>query len=397
MMSSSTAPTTAYNWQVPPHSRWAFWNLRQFLPTQRILRGPHTRTLRSAPTDVGCLPLVDVDGSTTNVNAVLAATDTDAFVVVQDGAVLSEEYSAEGGADRTHALMSISKSMVGWVAGSLRESGALDLDRPVTDYVPELSASGYAGARVRDVKDMRSGVRFSEEYLDPDSDVNTLPKWLGWYAGLPSAEGVYRFLEHLPAERVHGGSFLYRSSETDVLGWVCERAARAPMADLMSELLWSPIGAEHDAEFLCDSLGTALHHGGAAVTARDLARFGQALLPTGSSPAWLLEAWAVDSDTRAAFAASLAEPAMPGGWYSDQFWFRPGPYGEVLLGLGIYGQMLYVNRRTRTVCVKLSSWPSPQDPVRMQNTIRACDAIAGALDTPEAGKRHSVRSPRSLF
>ena len=47
-----------------------------------------------------------------------------------------------------------------------------------------------------------------------------------------------------------------------LLGWVCERATNTRMADLISELVWSPIGAERDAEMTCDAAGTAIHDGG---------------------------------------------------------------------------------------------------------------------------------------
>jgi CubicO group peptidase (beta-lactamase class C family) len=87
----------------------------------------------------------------------------------------------------------------------------------------------------------------------------------------------------------------------------------------------------------------------------------------------------VTADVREAFAASPAERSFPGGWYRNQLWFRPGEFGDVLVCLGIHGQMLHVSRRTRTVCVKLSSWPDPVDPVFMQDTLRAFDAVGGAL------------------
>jgi CubicO group peptidase (beta-lactamase class C family) len=79
------------------------------------------------------------------------------------------------------------------------------------------------------------------------------------------------------------------------------------------------------------------------------------------------------------FAASPAEWAFPGGWYRHQFWFRPGAYGDVLLGLGIYGQMLHVSRRTGTVCVKFSTWPDAQNPAYLEDTLRAFDAVGGFL------------------
>jgi CubicO group peptidase (beta-lactamase class C family) len=176
-----------------------------------------------------------------------------------------------------------------------------------------------------------------------------------------------------------------------VLGWVCERASGVRMADLISELIWAPMGAGYDAGMLCDGVGTAVHDGGLCASARDVARFGQLLLdggvvPDGAGgtrtvvpPRWLRQGWAVDSDLRAAFAKSGAEQAMPGGWYRNQFWFRPGEQGDVLLCLGIHGQMLHVSRRTRTVGVKFSTWPQAQHPAWLRDTLRAFDAVGAVL------------------
>jgi hypothetical protein len=80
---------------------------------------------------------------------------------------------------------------------------------------------------------------------------------------------------------------------------------------------------------------------------------------------------------------SPAKRTFPGGWYRNQFWFRVGEYSDVLLCLGIHGQLVYVSRRTDTVCVKLSGWPDAQNPVFLQDTLRACDAVSGALTHQE--------------
>ena len=87
-------------------------------------------------------------------------------------ALVTEWYGPLGAPDRTHALMSVSKSVVGCVAAVLIDRGLLDPDAEITSYVPELAGSGYAGALVRHVYDMRSGVRFGEEYANPDSDIS---------------------------------------------------------------------------------------------------------------------------------------------------------------------------------------------------------------------------------
>ena len=266
----------------------------------------------------------------------------------------------------------------------------------VTDHVPELGPSGYRGASLRDILDMRSGVEFSEDYTDLDAELRVIEQAMGWRPAsdrrVPSS--MYAYLTTLGGTGEHGGVFDYRSCETDVLGWVCERATNTRMADLISELVWSPIGAERDAEITCDGAGTAIHDGGMCATARDLARFGVMLLAGGEVagrrvvPAtWLRESWTADPDILEAFARSVSGPYLPGGWYRNKFWFVPREQHVVLLCLGIYGQMLYVNPGTGTVAGKLSSWPDAPSPAMLQDTLRAFDAIGAALAGAAAGPR----------
>jgi CubicO group peptidase (beta-lactamase class C family) len=393
-----TAVVTAENWRQPPHNRWTFWHVGDILPTHRIPAPDRARMLspaigHAADIDVTGVGLVRTDGRESTLGEVLADTFTDALVVLQDGALVTEWYGDAGAPGRTHALMSVTKSVVGCVTAALVDRGLLDPDQPVTDFVPELAGSGYAGATVRHLLDMRSGVRFLEDYTDPDADVCRIGESVG---------GIYGYLCGLAAEAPHGQRFGYRSAETDALGWVCERAAGRAMAELIRSLIWQPMGAEFDAEIMCDTVNTAWHDGGLCATARDMARFGQMLLDGGTVPAgdgvatvlgpkWLRAAWAVDADIRSAFAASPNEASMPGGWYRDQFWFRPGSFGDVLLCLGIHGQMIHVSRRTSTVCVKFSTWPQPQNPGYLQDTLRAFDNLGGALGGRHGGTgRHRL-------
>lgn len=198
---------------------------------------------------------------------------------------------------------------------------------------------------------------------------------------------IYEYLRTLEQANEHGGAFEYRSAETLVLGWACERAAGARMSDLLSELIWIPMGADWDAELTCDSVGTGIHDGGMCATARDLARFGQTLLTGGLAATgrqvvpedWLHASWSVDPDIRDAFSHSDSEPFLPGGWYRNKFWFLPREHGDVLLCLGINGQMLYVNPGTQTVAAKLSSWPDAQSPTMLHDTLRAFDVMGARL------------------
>jgi hypothetical protein len=383
------ARVTLANWQDPPFNRWSFSHMHELVPTQVISRagGPVT-PLISDPLALGGIRLHRVDGAAATVDQVLDDTYTDAAVIMHGGRVVLERYAGETGASTPHLLMSITKSVVSCVAGNLVERGLLSPAHLVTDYVPELEHSGYRGARLRDILDMRSGVEFNEDYTDAAAHVRVIEQAMGWR---PASDrkvppSMYAYLMTLGEAGPHGGVFDYRSCETDVLGWACERAAKTRMADLISELVWSPMGAERDAEITCDGVGTAIHDGGMCAAARDLARFGQMLLAGGEVagrrvvPAtWLRDSWTGSPDIRDAFAQSVSGPYLPGGWYRNKFWFVPREHGEVLLCLGIYGQMLYVNPATGTVAAKLSSWPDAQSAAMLQDTLRAFDAAGAAL------------------
>jgi CubicO group peptidase (beta-lactamase class C family) len=194
---------------------------------------------------------------------------------------------------------------------------------------------------------------------------------------------MYDFLLTLRQKAPHGGPFEYRSGETDVLGWICEAASGLRMPELMSRLLWSRLGAEHDAVIAIDSAGSGMHDGGICATLRDMVRFGTMLASRGLSPtgeqvvpeSWVEDTLRGDADTRAAFAASPTETLMPGGMYRNQFWL-PYPDRDVLLCLGIHGQMIYVNLATGVVAAKLSSWPEPQHAWKLFATLRAFEAIS---------------------
>ena len=329
-----------------------------------------------------------LDGRIGTLADVLADTWTDAVVIVHDGRIALESYDNGMAPDTPHLLMSVTKSVVGCIAGILTERGDLDPALPVETYVPEVIDSGYGGARVRDLLDMRTGAAFSEDYTDLDAEVRVMERYMGWRPGLSPGDngGMYAYLATLDSTGPHGGEFVYRSADTDMLGWVCERAAGVRMADLVSSLLWQPMGAEYDAEITCDGVGSAISDGGMSARARDMARFGQLLLDDGFVDGvpvvprrWLAASRTLDPDIRGAFAASSSESVLTGGWYRNQFWFVPGLVGDLQLCLGIHGQMVLVDRATRTVAVKMSTWPTAQEPTYLIDTLRAFAATGRHL------------------
>jgi CubicO group peptidase (beta-lactamase class C family) len=381
---------TLDNWQSAPQLHWTFQHIAEFLPTAVISRGDGPiADLPFSPTGLSAIPMLNpVTGRRTTVGRVMAATATDGWIVYRHGQILAEKYYGGMVVDTAHLLMSVSKSMIGMVAGALHDEDVLDIEAQVTAYVPPLAGSGYAGASVRDLLDMRSGISFSEEYLNPAAEVRLLEQAIGWaprtVPDLPTT--MYDYLVTLHQKSAHGGPFEYRSCETDVLGWVCEAASGLRMPELMSRVLWSRIGAQSDATIGVDSVGTGMFDGGINACLRDLVRFGVLYLTGGTSltgahvvaPSWIADTFAGGIDSRAAFAASPGDNRMPGGMYRNQCWF-PYPGDNVLLCLGIHGQMIYVNPAANLVAAKLSSWPLPQDAAKLFATIAAFDEIAASL------------------
>lgn len=152
---------TLANWQEPPFNRWAFRHMRELIPSQPVPAGPRgLAPLPAAARPLGDPPVSWVGGGTATVREVMADTFTDGLVILHNGQVLAEHYDAGMTAGTRHLLMSVSKSIVGCVTAVLTDRGLLDPQAPMTTYLPELSGSGYDGATVRNLLDMRTGVAF---------------------------------------------------------------------------------------------------------------------------------------------------------------------------------------------------------------------------------------------
>ena len=201
-------PVTLDNWQTAPQIGWTFCHIAEIFPTALISRRSEPAVLlprRIEP--VADLHCRDADGEHTTVGAIMKATETDGWMVVHDGRLLAEEYAGAMEPATLHLLMSVSKSFVGILVGALAGEGVLNVEEQVTAYMPELERSGYRGATVRHLLDMRSGIAFSEDYLDPNSEVRLLEQAMGWAPrrspDVPTT--LRRFLLTLRQRGPHGG------------------------------------------------------------------------------------------------------------------------------------------------------------------------------------------------
>lgn len=345
---------TLANWRTSPCNRWAFHHVRELIPTADIPNDPRrVRDLPAAPRSLG-------------LDRFLAETDSDGFAVLHRGRLVFEHYANGMGAETPHILMSVSKSMLGLLFGSL----GLDSQELVTQILPELKRTAYAGATLRHLLDMRVGIAFDEDYLATSGPIVEYRKASGWNPLAPGEEpsdlhSFYRLLTR-PDGR-HGGRFHYVSPNTDLLGWLIERAAGARFADLMSERLWKPIGAERSAYITVDRLGAPRTAGGMCVTLRDLARVGQWMI---ENPSPWLDDIERNGDRAAWDAGSFVSyfPGLPIRYRSQ--WYVLDGETPLLFGLGIHGQYLFVDRARELVIAKLSSQAMPLDAARITPTLR---------------------------
>ncbi|MBL8696769.1 MAG: serine hydrolase [Alphaproteobacteria bacterium] len=380
---------TLANWRTPPFNTWAFHHVRELIATADIPNDPAgVRALPVQAQDLERLVVAGDDGRPMSFDAFLGHSHTDGIVVLHKGRIVFERYANGMTAHTPHILMSVSKSMLGLLAGTLVARGEFAMDRQVTEFVPEVASTAYRGATLRDLLDMRAGIAFDEDYLATSGPIIEYRKSTGWNPLGPGEapsdlRSFYRVLDK--ASRPHGGRFDYISPNTDLLGWAIERATGRRYADLMSERLWKPMGAETSAYITVDRLGAPRCAGGMCTTTRDLARVGQLMVEDGRRDGVqvLPAEWIGDIEHNGdpeAWDAGNFLPYFPGAamhyrskWYVD----RAAP--ALLFGLGINGQNLFVDRARQLVIAKHSSQLMPLDAAMIALTGRAVTAIRNAF------------------
>jgi CubicO group peptidase (beta-lactamase class C family) len=165
----------------------------------------------------------------------------------------------------------------------LEQRGQIEIDKSIDTYIPELSASSYAGIAVRNILDMATGVDCPEEYYDTSSCYYRLMETTGeahWDD--EAGDNPYEYIAGLKVGKFaeQGTSFEYGSINTYILGWLVEKLTGMPFQDALSREIWTQIGAESDAAFLAPRFGVPMFAGGFLGRLRDVARFGLLFTPS---------------------------------------------------------------------------------------------------------------------
>ena len=357
-----------HNWFKLPYLRWSLLHRASMLPTATVWRGDGpVSELPAAPQDLGALGVTGLDGEPTTLDPLLERLEADGFLVMHRGRIVYERYLHGMRPQDRHGSASISKSLLGCVAGLLSESGAIDLARTAEHYVPEMRGSAMGDATLRQLMDMEAGI-VRPVLAGRPGDIGAQDGGVYEVLGLMprSADSPTDFCDFIlrkpPAGR-HGEAFYYDNGQPEAVAWAIRRATGRSIAELMSELLWQPLGAQRDAYYSVDAHAAEFTAGGFACTLRDLARFGEMLRHDGhwNGRRIVPEAFIADvrrGGNREHFAACRFASVFPGGSYRSFFW-NPQDAAGSFLGWGRYGQRICVVPSTELVIAQFSAAPGP--------------------------------------
>jgi len=290
-------------------------------------------------------------------------------LVLHDGKVRLERYASPHSPTTRWNSFSIAKSITSTLVGAAMKDGNIrSLDDDVTRYIRGLRGSAYEGVSVRQLLTMTSGVRWNEDYTDVDSDVARM------YAQAPEPgfDMTVSYVRKLPREAPPGTKWVYKTSETNLVGVLVADATRKRLADYLSEKIWRAYGMERDAEWMIDDVGH--EQGGCclAMTLRDFGRFGQFVLDGAR-----IRGKPIVADHWLAEATRTQVSTGPGSGYGYQWWTRDDGTFE---GRGIYGQTLHIDRARRLVIVINSATEQPTGRASGQARQEFIAAVTAAVD-----------------
>lgn len=270
------------------------------------------------------------------------------------------------------ASFSVTKSVTGLLVGIALAQGLIrDLDDPVDRHLPELAQGAYAGIAIRHLLSMTSGVDWSEDYLDPHAHVIRQ----GRLSPDPTGRVFLAFMAGLSRAAEPGQRFNYSTGETNVLGHLVRRVTNKPLAHVLSETVWGPMGMERDAFWLLDKGGNEPGGHGLCASLHDLGRLGRFILRGGKPESGglkrLPENWPGICFTPTRASVEFGKP------YGLQWWIKEDGACQAR---GIFGQMLHIHKELDLVIVQQSTWNAPVATQEVLDSRQAfLDAVHAAL------------------
>ena len=371
-----------------PKLRWTVCHFRELMPTVGVGKGE--QAVRALP--VALDPSLDTvsfkpigSDKTMTWGEAFDANYTDGIVVLHHGRVVYERYAGCLTPHTLHGAMSVTKSLTGLLGEILVAEGQLNETALVGSLIPELKDSAFGDATVRQVMNMTTALDYSEDYADPQAEVWTyaeagspLPK----PAGYTGPRSYFEYLATVKKSGTHGEAFGYKTVNADALGWLIARTTGQSVAQQLSERIWGRIGAEREAFYTVDSLGTPFAGGGFNATLRDLARLGQVMLDNGvSGGEQILPPAAISRIRQGGQTDTFAKagyPLLPGWSYGGMWWVSHDSHGAYA-ARGVHGQTIWIDPMADMVIVRFASHPVAANAATDPTSLPAYRAVAEHL------------------
>ncbi len=315
----------------PPVRAHRFARLEDFYAGLQVSAAPRTRALPQG-TPLAGSHVAAIERHLADMGAV-------GLVILHDGKV-RHRWSHDG-SDVRWTSFSVAKSFTSTLLGAAVKDGALALSDPVTKHLPGLAGTAYDGVTVEQIATMTSGVRWNEDYTDPNSDVARMLT-IAPVAGEPQS---LTYAKTLTREAPAGSKWVYKTLETNLLGDIVAAATGQSLAAYAKTKIVDPAGFGGPLFWMVDRTGANI--GGCCISLRlsDYARMGQ----------WVLEG---------------GQPSVPVGWfeqaggkrvdigggngYGYQWWSNPIGFGAQ----GIFGQYITIVPAERLVIAVVSNHPT---------------------------------------
>jgi hypothetical protein len=191
----------------------------------------------------------------------LVRSETDGFIVLHDGCILAEQYFGHTTSATLRDLYSATKGFLASILAPFLHDCTIDVRAQVTDYIPELSTTGFAGATVRHLLDQTTGISMtfppaewlqqqsrkvqkewvwaSPELRHADNELARQFRAAGRFAKLPEEaadSGFFDYLLTVKQEDEHGSYFNYSAANAGVLQVILERTTPGIHGRVPSEL-----------------------------------------------------------------------------------------------------------------------------------------------------------------
>ncbi len=371
-----------------PALRYSVCHMREFLPTTVVKAsgGKHYYFKERLDEKIDNLVFTpEKSDKTMTWKESLGTNYTDGILVLYEGKIVYERYFGELKPDGLHAAMSVSKTFTGTLGGLLVDEGVLDENKTGAYYIPELKNSAFGDATIRQILDMTTGLKYSEDYSDPKAEI-----WAFSAAGNPfpkpqsyqGPKNYYDYLKTVQKEGSHGEVFGYKTINTDVMGWIISRVTGKSIPDLLSERIWQPLGTHFDGYYQIDGAGIAFAGGGFSANMRDMAMFGEMVRKKGKFnkkqilPESLIED-IMDGGDQEAFGKSVYS-SLEGWSYRNMWWHTHNEHGA-FAARGVHGQTIYIDPVAEMVIVRFASHPEAKNAKIDPTSLPAYHALAKYL------------------